>query len=281
MSLPSRPLALGDRTLVMGVLNVTPDSFSDGGLYLRSDAALRHALQLESAGVDILDVGGESTRPGSLPVEAEAEFERVVPLIRRLRRRLKITLSIDTRKAVVAEAALRAGAEIVNDVSGLRNDPDLARIARRYGAPLILMHMRRTPQTMQQRPFARDVLADVRTGLSAAVRRALRAGLRPSQLLIDPGLGFGKSSAQNYQLLAHLPRLARLGFPLVVGPSRKTFIGDALGGLPPADRAWGTAAAVTAAILRGAHIVRVHDPEMVQVARVADQVVAAARPPGR
>lgn len=275
--LASRSLILGERTLVMGIVNVTADSFFDGARYLDPDAAVQHAVELERAGADIVDIGGESTRPGSYPTPAEVELERVFPVIERLRRRLKIPISIDTRKARVAEAALSAGAELVNDVSALRNDPDLAKVARRHRAPVILMHMRGRPRTMQQQPFARHVIADVRSGLAAAIRRALRAGLRRSQLLIDPGIGFGKSTPQNYQLLAHLAQLARLGFPIVVGTSRKTFIGETLDGAPPADRVWGTAAAVTAAVLGGAHVVRIHDPEMVQVVRVADQVLAAGQ----
>lgn len=275
--LASRSLILGERTLVMGIVNVTADSFFDGARYLDPDAAVQHAVELERAGADIVDIGGESTRPGSYPTPAEVELERVFPVIERLRRRLKIPISIDTRKARVAEAALSAGAELVNDVSALRNDPDLAKVARRHRAPVILMHMRGRPRTMQQQPFARHVIADVRSGLAAAIRRALRAGLRRSQLLIDPGIGFGKSTPQNYELLAHLGQLARLGFPIVVGTSRKTFIGETLDGAPPADRVWGTAAAVTAAVLGGAHVVRIHDPEMVQVVRVADQVLAAGQ----
>jgi dihydropteroate synthase len=275
LPLPSRSLALGERTLVMGIVNVTADSFFDGGQYLDPAAAVQHALDLERAGADIIDIGGESTRPGSTPAPVEVELERVFPVLERLRPRLTIPISIDTRKARVAEAALSAGAELVNDISALQYDPDLAEVARCHRAPVILMHMRGTPRTMQRRPFARDVLADVRSGLAAAVRRALRSGLRRSQLLVDPGIGFGKSSRQNYQLLAHLGELARLGFPIVIGPSRKTFIGDTLDDAPPVGRVWGTAAAVTAAVLGGAHVVRVHDPEMVQVVRVADQVLAA------
>jgi len=280
LKLPSRTLVLGERTLVMGVLNVTPDSFSDGGRFFDPRAAVARALEMERAGADLLDIGGESTRPGSAGVSAEEELRRVLPVLRALRGRLKIPISIDTQKAVVAEAAVAAGAEIINDVSALRADLALAEVARRHRLPLVLMHMRGTPRTMQQGPFARDVLEDVARGLRAAIQRAEAAGVRSSQLILDPGIGFGKSYAQNYELLVELPRLARLGRPLLVGVSRKAFLGAVLARkgkpAPPQDRVWGTAAAVTAAILGGAHIVRVHDvAEMVQVARVADAVLQA------
>lgn len=276
LRLPSRVLLLGARTLVMGVVNVTPDSFSDGGRFFSADAAAAHALALEAAGADILDIGGESTRPGSEGVTAEEELGRILPVLERLGGRVKIPISVDTQKAAVAEAAAAAGAEILNDVSALRTDPALAEVARRRRLPLVLMHMRGVPRTMQKRPFARDVIGDVTRGLRAALARARRTGLPKSQLILDPGIGFGKSFEQNYELLARLPELARLGCPLLVGTSRKAFIGATLDGAPPAERLWGTAATITAAILGGAHIVRVHDVrEMVQVARVSDAIAAA------
>jgi dihydropteroate synthase len=278
LRLPSRTLVLGERTLLMGVLNVTPDSFSDGGLYLNPGAAVARALEVERAGADILDIGGESTRPGSQPISAEQELERVLPVLERLRGKLKIPISIDTQKARVAEAAVAAGAEILNDVSALRADPGVAEVARRHRLPLILMHMRGMPRTMQRGPFARDVLRDVRAGLRAAIGRARRAGVKRSQLILDPGIGFGKSFEQNYRVLARLGELAALGYPLVVGPSRKSFIGSTLGGAPVQERIWGTAAAVAASILGGAHIVRVHDvAEMAQVARVTDAIARGDR----
>lgn len=265
---------LGERTLVMGVLNVTPDSFSDGGRYFSLDAAVERAIEIERAGADILDVGGESTRPGSEGIPADEELRRVVPVIERLRGSLKIPISVDTSKSEVAEAAVEAGAEILNDVTALRADPKLAEIARRRKLPLILMHMHGEPRTMQKKPFAGNVLRDVTAGLRQAVAVARRAGVVKSQIVLDPGIGFGKSAEQNYELLARLPELARLGFPLMVGTSRKGFIGKTLGGIPAVERGWGTAASVTASILGGAHIVRVHDVcEMVQVARVADAVL--------
>jgi dihydropteroate synthase len=259
----------------MGVLNVTPDSFSDGGLYLEPDKAAERALEMERTGADILDIGGESTRPGSQGISAEEELGRVLPVLDRLRDRLKIPISIDTQKAAVAEMAIAAGAELINDVTALRTEPKLAEVARRHQLPLILMHMRGVPRTMQKRAFARNVVRDVVSGLRAAVARARKAGIEKSQILLDPGIGFGKSFEQNCELLSRLPELARLGCPLVVGTSRKSFIGHVLGGAPPEERLWGTAATVAACILAGAHIVRVHDvAEMVQVVRVTDAVLS-------
>jgi len=280
LRLPARTLALGERTLVMGVLNVTPDSFSDGGLFLNADAAVAQALAMERAGADIIDVGGESTRPGSLGVSAETELGRVLPVIEKLRGKIRIPLSVDTSKSVVAEAAAAAGAEIVNDVTALQDDSRIAEVVRRRKLGLVLMHMRGKPRTMQKTPFARDVLRDVTTGLRHAVKLAQRAGIAKSHIVLDPGIGFGKSYEQNCELLARLPELARLGYPLLVGTSRKSFIGrllergEARGGTGR-DRIWGTAATVAASILQGAHIVRVHDvAEMTQVARVSDAIAA-------
>jgi len=278
LRLASRTLELGERTLVMGVLNVTPDSFSDGGLFLGPGEAVERALALERAGADILDIGGESTRPGAASITAKEELGRVLPVLEGLRGRLKIPISLDTQKSAVAEAAVAAGAEMLNDVSALRSDAALAEVARRHRLPIILMHMRGTPRTMQKRPFARNVLRDVTSGLRAALARARRAGLEKTQIVLDPGIGFGKSFKQNYQLLAHLPKLAALGCPLMLGTSRKAFLGATLArsgaAAPTEERIWGTAATVAASILGGAHIVRVHDvAEMVQVARVTDAVL--------
>jgi dihydropteroate synthase len=268
-------LLLGQRTLVMGVLNVTPDSFSEGGKFLDAQLAIEHALAMESTGADLLDIGGESTRPGSAGTSAKEELTRVLPVLNGLRGVLKIPISIDTQKAEVAEAALEAGAQIINDISGLKNDPRIAEVAARHRVPLILMHMRGEPRTMQHGPFVRDVMKDVLQGLHKSVRIARKAGVAKSQLILDPGIGFGKSFSQNYELLQKLPQLAKLGYPLLVGTSRKGFLGATLARdgqpAPPEERIWGTAATVTASILNGAHIVRVHDvAEMVQVACVAD-----------
>jgi dihydropteroate synthase len=268
---------LGERTCIMGVLNVTPDSFSDGGKYDQPDTAIQHAFALEMAGADLLDIGGESTRPGSEETSASQELDRILPVLEGLRGRLKVPISVDTRRSAVAEIAMREGAQIINDVSGLRSDARVAEVAAKCGAPLVLMHMRGEPRTMQRRPFALDVMKDVTRGLRESVARARKAGVEKSRIILDPGIGFGKSYGQNYELIEKLAQLAALGYPLLVGSSRKGFLGATLARagkrLPLEERIWGTAATVTACILGGAHIVRVHDvAEMVQVARVADCV---------
>jgi dihydropteroate synthase len=266
----------------MGVLNVTPDSFSDGGKFFTVDRAVEAAFDMERAGADILDIGAESTRPGASGIPASEEIARLLPVLQALRGRLKIPISVDTQKASVAEIALGAGAQILNDISGLKNDPRLADVAAKFRTALILMHMRGTPRTMQKEPFAKDVLKDVTRGLREAIATARRAGVTKSQIILDPGIGFGKSFAQNYELLAKLPQLARLGYPLLVGTSRKGFLGATLARegkpAPLEERILGTAATVTASILNGAHIVRVHDVhEMVQVVRVTDCLLHQGR----
>ena len=278
LKLPSGTLTLGERTLVMGVLNVTPDSFSDGGKYDQPELAIEYALAVERAGADLIDIGGESTRPGSAAIPASVELDRILPVLEGLRGRLKIPISVDTRRSTVAELAVRAGAQIINDVSGLRSDVRTAEIAAKYGVLLILTHMRGEPATMQKGPFASDVIRDVKHGLRDAVAKARKAGVAKSRIILDPGIGFGKSHPQNYELLQKLPRLAALGYPLLVGTSRKGFLGATLArdgeSAPPEERIWGSAATVTASILGGAHIVRVHDvAEMVQIARVADRIL--------
>ena len=304
-----RKVSLGERTLIMGALNVTPDSFSDGGLYLDPAKAVAHGLELAKQGADWIDVGGESTRPGSRPVSAEEELKRVLPVIRGLRRKLpKTPISIDTTKAEVAELAIAAGANILNDVSGLRFDRRLAEVARRYQAPLTLMHLRGRPKTMQSKPFARDILRSLRRGFESSIERALAAGLRRSQLIIDPGLGFGKSRFQNFEIVAHLGNLRSFELPILAGTSRKSFVqaiasgaglhaaahsGTRSGGGGAAywplarerrDEALlaGDAAAVVACILAGAHIVRMHDVAGVLPAvRIADAVLAARASDGQ
>lgn len=276
LRLPSRTLVLGGRTLIMGILNVTPDSFSDGGKFLKPQAALVHAFEIQRAGADILDIGGESTRPGSKPLEPKEELERVLPVLKALRGKLKIPISIDTQKAAVAQAAISAGAEIVNDISALQFDDGLAEIVAREKAGIILVHMRGEPQTMQKGPFARDVMRDLTKGLRDALRRAGRAGIQSSRIMVDPGIGFGKNHKQNFEILARLHELARFKHPVVIATSRKAFIGAALDDADASERQWGTAATVAASILSGAHIVRVHDvEEMTQVARIADRIAAA------
>jgi dihydropteroate synthase len=297
----------------MGVLNVTPDSFSDGGRYFDPVRAVEHGVELNRQGADWIDVGGESTRPGSQSVSAEEELRRVLPVIGGLRRKLgDVPISIDTTKAEVAERALDAGANILNDISGLRFEPRLAEVARRRRVPLVLMHLRGKPETMQHAPFARDIWRSLKSGFDTSIRRALAAGVERSQIILDPGLGFGKSRRQNYQILAGLAKLQRFHLPLLIGASRKSFVraivaGEGLDPSPaPRPKAayrpiaggqrdqsercrstrqhdsvllvTGDAAIVAAAILGGAHIVRVHDPAAILPAvRVADALLAAHR----
>ena len=278
LKLCSGVLKLGERTLVMGVLNVTPDSFSDGGKFLNVKRAVQHALAMQRDGADIIDIGAESTRPGSVGISAAEELRRLLPVLQALRGKLEIPISVDTQKSAVAELALGAGAQIINDISGLRNDPELAGVAAKRDVPLILMHMRGTPRTMQKGPFARDAMRDVIKGLRESIATAKKFGMKRSQIVIDPGIGFGKNYSQNYRLLAKLPELAKLGYPLMVGTSRKGFLGATLAKngkpAPAEERIYATAATVAASILSGAHVVRVHDvAEMAQVARVTDAVL--------
>ena len=266
----------------MGILNVTPDSFYAGGRFPDAQLAIERAFELEKAGADIIDIGGESTRPGADPISADEEIGRILPVLEGLQGKLRIPISLDTQKVAVAEVGLRNGVRIINDVSGLRTDPLLAHLVKSRGAALILMHMRGAPRSMHKGPFAHDVIRDIVQGLRASIGVARRAGIAESKLLVDPGIGFGKNYNQNFRVLAGLPELARLGYPLVVGPSRKAFIGWALAGKgqvwPAEKREWGTAAAITTAILNGAHIVRVHDVnEMSQVAHIADSILSAVR----
>jgi dihydropteroate synthase len=308
-----RKVTLGTRTLIMGVLNVTPDSFSDGGRYFDQARAIKHGVELAHQGADWIDVGGESTRPGAHPVTAEEEARRVLPVIRGLRGKLPhVPISIDTTKAEVAEQALDAGASILNDVSGLRFEPLLAEVARRHRVPLILVHMRGRPATMQRLPFARNIWRALTSGFETSIRRALAGGMDRSQLILDPGLGFGKSRRQNYEILAGLERLQRFHIPILIGASRKSFVQAIVAGeglelshpQRPGARYWpiagtlghrsvrrrgtpkqssthlltGDAAALVAAILGGAHIVRVHDPAAILPAvRVVDALLAALR----
>ena len=269
------PLQLGGRTLVMGIVNVTPDSFSDGGLCLDPDRAADHAQEMEAAGADLLDIGGESTRPGAAALSVEEELARVVPVLDRLVGRVRVPVSIDTYKAEVARIALDHGAVIVNDVSGLLYEPALAAVVAECGAALVLMHNRGRARDMYREAAYGDVGVEVAGELGDRIAAAIEAGVARSRIIIDPGLGFAKRAEHTFAALAALGRLALLDRPMLVGPSRKSFLsGDGDGG--PADREWGTAAAVTAAVLDGVHIVRVHRiREMVQVVRVADRIRAA------
>jgi dihydropteroate synthase len=259
----------------MGVLNVTPDSFSDGGLYLHPKKALARARRIESEGADLIDVGGESTRPGARRVSVEEEKKRVLPVIEKLHSRLKISISIDTSKPQVAKAAIQAGANLVNDITALR-DPRMREVVAHSGVPIILMHMRGTPRTMQKNPSYRRLIPEVLAELKEAIRRAREGGIAKEKILIDPGLGFGKRPEDNFLLLKNLSSLKALGFPVVVGPSRKSFIGLALGGAPPQERLFGTAAAVALSVIHGADVIRVHD-----VAAMRQVVAVAAAIGGR
>jgi dihydropteroate synthase len=268
-----RTILLGERTLVMGVLNITPDSFSDGGLHLDVDRAVEAGLGMAESGADILDVGGESTRPGAESVGVEEELRRVLPVIERLAARTDRLISIDTYKAVVAREALARGAAIINDISGLQYDPELASVAAASGAPIILMHTRGRSRAMYDLAVYHDVVEEVSGELQASMNRAEAAGVRRESIVLDPGFGFAKRPEHSFTLLARLPGLAALDRPLLSGPSRKSFLKQALGERLPADREWGSAAAVTASVLVGAHIVRVHNvPAMVDVVRVADRI---------
>jgi dihydropteroate synthase len=267
-------LVLGERTLIMGVINVTPDSFSDGGRLLDAATAVDAGVRMADEGADLIDIGGESTRPGAEPLDAAEERRRVLPVIEGLAARVRVPLSIDTYKAATAEAALAAGAALVNDVSGLRYEPGLGEVAARYRAVLVLMHTRGRSKDMYQQASYHDVVAEVLDELRESMAFAGKAGVPSDRIVVDPGLGFAKDAAHSYEALARLNELAELGRPLLVGPSRKSFLARPIGSQVPAgDRDWATAAAVTAAVLAGAHIIRVHAVrEMTQVVRVADEI---------
>jgi dihydropteroate synthase len=272
-------LELGPRTLVMAIVNVTPDSFADGGLRFDPDVAIADALRMVAEGADILDIGGESTRPGAAPLPVDDELRRVLPVLEGLRGRAHVPISIDTYKAEVASRAIDLGAGIVNDISALTYDPELAAVAARRQAAVILMHNRGRSREMYA--FARygdDVAADVTAELRARVEAAVAAGIARERIIVDPGLGFAKRAEHSYAAIAGLPALAAgLGRPILSGPSRKSFLQAAIGERPPADRVWATAAAVTASVLFGAHILRVHDVRaMVDVVRAADRIREAA-----
>jgi len=268
------PLALGERTLVMGIVNVTPDSFSDGGRMFDPKAAVAAALRMVEDGADLLDIGGESTRPGALPVDGGEELRRVLPVIEALAGRVTVPISIDTYKASVADAALAAGASIVNDISGLRYDPELAGVVARRAAPIILMHTRGRSRDMYEQAHYHDVVDEVLDELRESLAFAAGAGVPREQMLVDPGLGFAKDATHSFELLGRLAEFADLGRPLVVGSSRKSFLNRPIKQAAlTADGEWPTAASVAAAALAGMHVVRVHAVrEMAQVVRVADEI---------
>jgi len=273
--LARRSLPYGQRTLVMGVLNITPDSFSDGGQFLSPDRAVERALQMIAEGAEIIDIGGESTRPGSDFVTEAEELHRVLPVIKNLTARTSVPISVDTTKASVAHAVLESGAEIINDISALRFDPAIADEVANARAGLVLMHSRGTPKTMQQLPAVEDVMMEVINGLRESIAVAEERGVAPDSIAIDPGIGFGKTADQNVDLIAKLDQLANTfaNFPLLIGTSRKSFIGKLLDGAPVDQRLYGTIASITASVLKGAHIVRVHDVSAaVEAIKVADAV---------
>lgn len=281
LPLPGRPpLVLGERALVMGILNLTDDSFSDDGLARDPGRAIEAVRRMEEAGADLIDIGAESTRPGAAAVPAAEEIARLRPVLRAIGGRVRVPLSIDTTKAEVANFALDEGVALVNDISGLAYDPDLAPLVAARGVPVILMHMRGRSSDMYALARYDDVVTDVMRELQRRVERAVGAGIAWDRLLLDPGIGFAKRPEHSFAVLAATSRLATLGRPLLIGPSRKSFMAAATGPLPAADRDWPTAAAATAAVLAGAHIIRVHRvAEMVQVVRVAEAIRAAASPP--
>jgi dihydropteroate synthase len=272
--LRERTLLLGERTLIMGILNVTPDSFSNGGRYDDPDRAFARAVEIEDAGADILDVGAESTRPGSDRIAEAEELRRLIPVLKRLSGKLSIPISVDTYKSAVAEKALETGVEIINDPSAFTLDPLLARTVGNSNAGFIMNHMRGTPESWAKLPPMKDPIGTITADLDAGVHRAVRAGIDRARIVIDPGLGFGKRREQNSEILAQLSFLARLDLPVLVGPSRKAFLSQWQKSPDPPRLDLMTAAAVTAAILGGAHIVRVHDVgELKPVVQLADQIL--------
>jgi len=264
----------GKRTVIVGILNVTPDSFSDGGRFFDADSAVRRAHEIADEGADIIDIGGESTRPGAAPVPADEELQRVLPVVEAIANELSVPISVDTRKAVVAREACQRGAAMINDVSAMTADPEMVRVAAEMNAAVCLVHMRGTPETMQVELHYEDVVAEVRAYLEQRVDAAKSGGVAAADIVVDPGIGFGKKLEHNLELLRRLPALAELGFPVLVGTSRKAMLGALLDGASPDDRLEGTAATVALAIAGGAAMIRVHDVRfMARVARVADAVV--------
>jgi dihydropteroate synthase len=267
-------LDLGSRTHIMGILNATPDSFSDGGLFADKEKAISHAWAMATAGADIIDVGGESTRPGSEPLAEEEELRRIIPLIERLSKELTVPISVDTYKASVAKKALEAGASIVNDISGLRFSPDMAKVVAEHGAAAIIMHIKGTPRNMQQDPVYDDVIGEIMAYLDEGIAIAEQAGVDREKTLIDPGIGFGKTLEHNLTILNRLDEFRALGRPIVLGTSRKKFIGAVLDIPVPEQRVEGTAATAAIGVVRGASILRVHDVARVaQVVRMTDAIV--------
>ena len=269
----NKTIELGQGTLIMGILNVTPDSFSDGGQFTDCEGAVKHALEMIEHGAQIIDIGGESTRPGADPVSSEEEIRRTKPVIRALREKSDIAISIDTTKASVAKAALEAGANIINDVSGLKQDPEMITLAVESGAGCVVMHMRGTPQNMQNLCDYENVTADVYSELMQTMKDLEAAGISRDKLVLDPGIGFSKTAEQNITLMQELNHFAQAPYPMLLGTSRKSFIGHILDEKRADQRLWGTAASLCTGIAKGSHILRVHDvTEMSQVCRVFDRI---------
>ncbi|MBV5259763.1 dihydropteroate synthase [Synechococcus moorigangaii CMS01] len=273
LTLRHQTFTWGDRTYVMGILNVTPDSFSDGGQFNSVASALAQAEKMVAAGIDILDIGGQSTRPGAAQISLAEELDRTIPVIRALREKFQTVISIDTTRAEVAKAAIAAGADLVNDISGATFDDQMLAVVRDLNVPLILMHIRGTPETMQSLTDYQDLIADLKSFFQERINAALALGIPKNHLILDPGIGFAKTALQNYDLIRQLQDFRALGYPLLVGPSRKSFIGHILNEPDPKKRVWGTAATCAGAIAFGADILRVHDgPEMIDVAKIADAI---------
>lgn len=270
-----RTLILGKRTLLMGVLNVTPDSFSDGGLFFDKDKAISHGLRMVEEGADIIDVGGESTRPGSKPIELEEELRRVIPVIESIAKEVDVPISIDTYKSTVAQRATEAGAEIVNDISGLHFDSDLAKVAAKGNIPIILMHIRGTPETMQKNVHYDSIFSEILQYLKDSIQRAESAGLDPRQIIIDPGIGFGKTVEDNLLIIKNLHEFRILGKPILLGTSRKSFIGKILNTVVE-DRLEGTLSSTAIGVLNGAHIIRSHDVHQAKKAIVVADAIRLA-----
>jgi dihydropteroate synthase len=273
MELRGRPFNWGERTYLMGVLNVTPDSFSDGGEFYAPAAAIAQAQRLVEAGADIIDIGGQSTRPGAEQIAVEEELKRVLPVVEAVRSLLSVPISVDATRASVAQRAVAAGADMVNDISGGTFDPDMLPTVAQLGVPIALMHIRGTPQTMQKLTKYQDLIGEIYEFLERQMAAALSAGIERSHLIVDPGIGFAKTGEQNLEILRQLPSFRSLGVPILVGVSRKSFIGRILNRPDPKERVWGTAAACCGAIAGSADILRVHDVlEMRDVCRVADAI---------
>jgi len=261
------------KTYIMGILNVTPDSFSDGGLFLDRENAVQQALRMQAEGADIIDIGGESTRPGSKKVSVKDEIKRVVPVIKVLAENVSFPISIDTYKSEVAEAAIKAGASMINDISGLRFDPKMAKVAAKHNVPVVIMHIKGTPGNMQKNPTYKSLIPEITAYFHECIQIARDAGISDDMIIIDPGIGFGKTVEHNLEIIKHLKDFAGFEKPILLGPSRKAFIGKLLGDVPTSERLEGTASAIAIGIFNGANIIRVHDvKEMVRVAKIADGI---------